>query len=148
MKVDLLAPAFPSIQKYFSLFLLFCHGLEVIIPSIIRYLSCLFIITLRLTNDVVRGSQTRPSGRVQKLDDDSVAIEGSVLATKTINHDINRDAVNRDEGPVAVVRVDLEDTLKVPSTVELLLDLIVDLEEFFVLDPLFLTLFVFGLGTR
>ena len=116
--------------------------------SIIRYLSCLFIITLRLTDDVVRGSQTRPSGRIQKLDDDSVTIEGSVLATKTINHDINRDAVNRDEGPVAVVRVDLEDTLKVPSTVELLLDLIVDLEEFFVLDPLFLTLFVFGLGTR
>ena len=116
--------------------------------SISRYLSCLFISPLRLTDDVVRGSQTRPSGRIQKLDDDSVAIEGSVLATKTINHDINRDAVNRDEGPVAVVRVDLEDTLKVPSTVELLLDLIVDLEEFFVLDPLFLTLFVFGLGTR
>jgi hypothetical protein len=70
------------------------------------------------------------------------------LATKTINHDINRDAVNRDEGPVAIVGVDLKDTLKVPSTVELLLDLVVDLEEFFVLDPLLVTLFVFGLGAR
>jgi hypothetical protein len=116
--------------------------------SFIRYLSFLFIIPLRLTDDVVRGSQTRPSGWIQKLDDDSVSIEGSVLATKTINHDINRDAVNRDEGPVAIVGVDLKDTLKVPSTVELLLDLVVDLEEFFVLDPLLVTLFVFGLGAR
>lgn len=60
---------------------------------------------------------------MQQLDENGVAIKSSILAAKTINHDIDLDALNGDKGSVPVVRVDSDVSFEEPSIGDPLLDL-------------------------
>lgn len=81
---------------------------------------------------------------MQQLDENGVAIKSSILAAKTINHDIDLDALNGDKGSVPVVRVDSDVSFEEPSIGDPLLDLLFNLDIFLVVDSLLgVSLFVF-----
>jgi hypothetical protein len=90
----------------------------------------------------IRSCQRWPSVWMQQLDKNSVTIKSSILAAKTINHDVYLNALYGDKSSVPVVRVDSDISFEEPSISNTLFDLLFNLKIFLEVDS-FLRLFVF-----